>query len=227
MWRLSGVMGLALAAALLGGAAQAKSPAKQSKPARLQGAPCTAQFARDNAVKPEAGPYRMHLTETLMPNEGTASTREKLVEVVSPQAYRVRGVGDIDYTDIVVHGAQGWIQLPQGWVKLPEDLPALGDDAQYVDVGDAAVRCMAHATYQGQAVRAYRWQMRFREDGWDAVFRRQFQVSADSGLPVFSSVEVNMARQPGKPGSGGRKLNTARYEFDRSIQIPQPEALAP
>ena len=53
MWR--GVMGLALAAALLSGAAQAQSPAKHTKPARLQGAACAAQFARDNAVKLRPG----------------------------------------------------------------------------------------------------------------------------------------------------------------------------
>ena len=230
MWR--GVMGLALAAALLSGAAQAKSPAKHTKPtkpARLQGAACAAQFARDNAVKPEAGPYRMHATETLLLNDGTASGREKLIEVVSPQAYRMRGVGTMDYTDIVVHGSRSWFKPSEAWVELPAEQNPLtdGPDTHHVDVAGAAVRCWVPSTYQGQAVRSYVAQRTVREEGRQIGSRTRFLVSAGTGLPVLSSVELNMSRKRGDPSSGGLMVVETRYEFDRSIQIPQPEELAP
>ena len=231
MWRFRGVMGLALAAALLGGAAQAQSPAKHTKPARLQGAACAAQFARDNAVKPEAGPYRMHATETLLLNDGTASGREKLIEVVSPQAYRMRGVGTMDYTDIVVHGSRSWFKPSEAWVKLPSEqnpsTDADGPETHHVDVAGAAVRCLAPSTYQGQAVRSYVAQRTVREEGRQIVSRTRFLVGADTGLPVFSSFELSMGRKRGDPSSGGLMVVETRYEFDRSIQIPQPEKLAP
>ena len=229
MWRCRGVMGLALAAALLGGAAQAKLSAKHTKPAHLQGAACAAQFARDNAVKPEAGPYRMHLMETLLLNDGTASTREKLIEVVS-QASRMRGVGTMDYVDIVMHGSQSWFKQSEAWVKLPsEQNPSTdtdGPETHHVNVA-GAVRCLAPSTYQGQAVRSYVAQRTVREEGRQIVSRTRFLVGADTGLPVFSSFELSMGRKRGDPSSGGLMVVETRYEFDRSIQIPQPEALAP
>ena len=224
------VLGASLLLALTWpGAAQAKSPAKQTKPAHLQGAACAAQFARDNAVKPEAGPYRMHITQTLLPNDGTASTREMLIEVVSQQAYRMRGQGANGYLDIVVHGSQSWFKPSEAWVELPSEQNPLmdGPDKQHVDVAGAAVRCLAPGTYQGQAVRSDVAQRKFRDVGRGIGTRTRLLVSASTGLPVFSSVELNMAREPGRPDSGGLMVNEVRHEYDRSIQIPQPEELAP
>ena len=229
MWRFGGVMGLALAAALLGGAAQAKSPAKQAKPARLQGEACAAQFARDNAMQPEAGPYRMHATQTLLLNDGTASARELLIEVVSQQAYRMRGHVTNDYLDVVVHGSQSWFKPSEAWVELPSEQNPLMDapDTHHVDVAGSAVRCLAPSTYLGQAVRGYVAQRTVREEGRQIGSRTRLLVSAGTGLPVFSSVELNMSRKRGDPSSGGFMVVETRYEFDRSIHIPQPEALVP
>ena len=207
--------GAALSALLIAGSVQARSPDK----AGLQGEACAAQFARDNAIKPEAGPFRIHRKEFELPAEGTVSSREQLIEVVTPQRYRMRGIGRIDYVDVVVNDAQSWLKQPQGWYKLPEDSPRLFVDSRYTELPDEVpVRC-ARELRQGQAVRSYRHQVKTKE----LTVRIKFQVDADTGLPVFYRQDMVLSGHGGT--ARGSMVTEARYEFDRSIRIDKPDGV--
>lgn len=176
---------------------------------------CAASFARDNAVKPEAGPYRTQIHQRVPLGEG-AGAREldmhTTVEVVPPDRMRMLIQAGETASEVRQVGRQLWTRENGRW-RAPVQAKA-DDDVRLTHYADArdlrALACLPAETWQGKAVRSYRYETPGRATWVQVVMR----FDAQTGLPV--AIATAAPALPQLPPA------QSLYQFDRSLHIEPP-----
>ena len=194
-------------------------------PACAAWADCQSDFARDNRVKPEAGPFK--LTEDRVPmtrmSDGSwvLTLRQGKVTTVSevvPDKAAFRITSDAPMGDHYMGvGQKAWSKsLPYGeWTALSAEDTQLfaGATATYMTTeGMTSLTCELQDK-GGRAVRTYRYQV--PGDGLSSkITTITAQFDAKTGLPLTTEAEGE---------TKSNKFTAAgRFEFDRTIQIRPP-----
>ena len=194
-------------------------------PAGMAVADCQSDFARDNRVKPEAGPFKT--TEERVPTsrlddgrwvptlrQGKVTTISEVVP--ARKAFRITtdapfgdhyvGVGDRVWTRSGTEGE--WAAMGADDAKL-----FAGATARYVLADDMSDLTCSASQHEGRAVRVYRYHV--PGDGLSSTITTiTAQFDPRSGLPLTVASEGS-AKSNAFTSSG-------RFVFDRGIQIQPP-----
>ena len=167
-------------------------------------ADCAADFARDNRLKPEAGPFRVE-TETLFP-----VAYSQVAEVVPPQSMRrtVKVMGK-DNVAIVVDG-KAWVKQDERWQAM--DLDKTDTAFQTYDSLQGVrehIECAPDTQGQGKPVRAYTYS--YPTSGGPLAVAMAFDQQ--TGLPQKMTAK----------NAKGRQVMEMRFIFDRSIRVEAPK----
>ena len=215
-WRGWVALGFCAVAALTSACTPAADSAATAAAANADAdANCAASFARENAVKPEAGPYRTQIHQRVPLAEG-AGAREldmhTTVEVVPPDRMRVLIQAGETASELRQVGRQLWTRENGRW-QAPVQTKA-DDDVRLTHYADArdlrALACLPAETWQGKAVRSYRYETPGRAT-WVQVLMR---FDAQTGLPV--AITTAAPALPQLPPA------QSLYQFDRSLHIEPP-----
>ena len=170
---------------------------------------CLASFERDNAIKPEAGPFRVRV-ETGMPVAGALQRVSQVIEVAPPDGFRARSTAGGQASQTVSVGARRWVQAQGQWFALTDlttgELREMF--ASYVDARRLrGLVCLPSSDWEGKAVRSYRYETPLGA----GVARTLVRFDSATGLPLISDLQAST--QP---------PTTQRFEFDPSIRIEAP-----
>ncbi len=167
-------------------------------------ASCAEDFARDNRMKPEAGPYRIQMS-ALLPVKHT-----QVVEVVPPRSVRqtMRVAGTT--TETIIVGDQSWSKEDGQWEPL-QLLKSASAFTTYDDVQAERemLECATKAQGVGKPTRTYS----YRYTSSSGLMTVAMGFDAATGLPLqMSTIDAK-----------GRKVLEMRYTVDRSIRIDPPK----
>ena len=215
-WRGLTALGLSALAVLFSACTPAADSASTAvAPHAETDAGCAASFARDNAVKPEAGPYRTQIHQRVPVGEGSDARELDMhmtVDVVPPDRVRMRTQVGETAGEVRQVGRQLWVRENGLW-QAPVQAKA-DDDVRLTHYTDArglrALTCLPAETWQGQAVRSYRYE----QQGRATVVQVLMRFDAQTGLPV--AITTTAPTLPKLPPA------QSQYQFDRSIHIEPP-----
>ena len=196
-------------------------------------AECAADFARDNQVKPAAGPYRAIQAIETQTRTGAepmqpAGTQTIVEEFVPNKALRSRSNNVLGaHETVAVQGVGGWTRAAPDapWEAMAdEEVKELARlrafDLYEPSVQARNLRCLPlEKASNGRSLRSYQYE--------DQVGEVRTQVSirfdAKTGLPVDKRVlsQLKMGRLE------TRSDIKVRYEFDRRIRIVAPVLTEP
>jgi hypothetical protein len=188
-------------------------------------ADCAGDFARDNRVQPQAGPFR--LTEERVPvsrlddgrwvptlRQGKVTTVSEVVP--ASQAFRI--TTDAPFGDQYVGiGRQVWTQsLPDGpWQALDAERARLlaAATATYLLADDMSELACTELAHEGRPMRVYRYQV--PGDGLSSL-----------GTTITARFDARSGRPLSVDSQGAGKANgfssVGRFAFDRRIRVQPP-----
>lgn len=193
-------------------------------------AACEADFARDNQVKPAAGPYRAIQAIETQTRTGAepmqpAGAQTIIEEFVPNKALRSRTNNVLGaHETVAVQGVGGWTRAAPDapWEAMADEevkeLARLRAFALYEpSVQPRNLRCLpAEKSSSGRSLRRYQYEDQVGEVRTEVSIR----FDAKTGLPVDKRVrsQLKLGR------SETRSDIQVRYEFDRRIRIAAPTA---
>jgi hypothetical protein len=188
-------------------------------------ADCPGDFARDNRVKPQAGPFR--LTEERVPvsrlddDRWVPTLRQGKITTVSevvPAKKAFRITTDAPFGDLYVGiGPRVWTQPLQGgaWQALDAEQARLfaAATAIYLGADDMSELACSEQTHEGRPMRVYRYQV--PGDGLSSL-----------GTTITARFDARSGRPLSVDSQGAGKANgfssVGRFAFDRRIRVQPP-----
>ena len=184
-------------------------------------ADCLSDFKALNAVKAEAGPFRVEMRVSVVPPEASGQKPEPvpvstIITLVVPMAsYHMTKTGKGQPVDLVVIDRQrAWSKQPGGWKpveaeKMP-DLTGAWPTAEYVATAKLfGLQCLGEQPYKGKPALAF---------GFDTAPQNSAShitayFDPATRLPVGSEVVTE---------AGAKAIVDATYVFDKAISVSAP-----
>ena len=168
-------------------------------------ADCAADFARDNRLKPEAGPYRIQI-DALLPMAHT-----QVVEVAPPNSMRQTMQAGGQTVENILVGDKSWSKDGDQW----HFAPVMKSDTAFTTYDDVQgvrekLACVSAPKGLGKPVRSYTYQ--YNSGSGPLQVALAFEVA--TGLP----------QKMVTTDAQGRQVIKVRYTFDRSIRIAAPQS---
>lgn len=188
---------------------------------RFAHADCAADFAADNAIKPEAGAFRVvSVVQTTTEMGGKTypmAGGRTVVEWAPPSSLRLRNEMPFDKSEVVIaDGKKGWARGEEGpWKplaagKVRDIVSGPGAQRYLTAENQQNLACLGESRVEGRNVRSYRY------------------TTGEAALPV--QVTAHFDAKTGLPHSGATDNRIGKtqshtvmtFEFDRSIAIAPP-----
>ena len=187
-------------------------------------ADCAGDFAKDNQVKPAAGPFRASETsEVFMKMNGDwmrARTERATTDTVPPNSMHYRTNAPMSAAELMlIEGKRGWIRESKDgpWEPMPEadrkEMASTSFNA-YVIVDEMKnLNCLGQSALNGKPTRAYSYEIPINILG-AGIKKVQVYFDNSTGLPVQANVEVSAPTV--------RIQSISLFTFDKSIRIAPP-----